>query len=42
MQAEHSNKKVYWKCGFCKHSWLATINQRVQGRCGCPQCKNRR
>ena len=38
---EHSNKKVYWKCKLCKHSWLASINNRVRGRCGCPECKKR-
>lgn len=38
--AEHSNKKVYWKCSKCKYSWLAAINQRVRGNCNCPRCKN--
>lgn len=35
---EHSNKKVYWKCGICAHSWLAQISKRVYGKCNCPKC----
>ncbi len=36
---EHSNKKVFWKCTNCTHTWLAPINKRVNGGYRCPNCK---
>lgn len=36
----NSNKKVWWKCPKCGHSWNAKINNRAHGR-GCPGCSNR-
>lgn len=33
----NSNKKVHWKCKNCDHKWVATINNRNNGR-GCLQC----
>ena len=33
----HSGMRVYWKCGTCGQSWIATINDRSNGR-GCPFC----
>lgn len=33
-----SNKKAYWTCKQCDHSWLASITNRVKGR-GCPKCR---
>lgn len=35
-----SNKRVWWKCPDCEHSWSAKICNRSNGR-GCPQCSNR-
>jgi hypothetical protein len=32
-----SNKKVYWKCQICSHSWRAVIHTRATG-VGCPYC----
>lgn len=33
-----SNKKVWWKCKVCGHSWQATILNRSYNRSGCPNC----
>jgi hypothetical protein len=33
-----SNKKVYWNCKQCDHSWIASVSNRVGGR-GCPKCR---
>ena len=38
--AEHSGKKVWWKCGK-GHSWEACIKDRSHGD-GCPFCSGRR
>jgi len=35
--AKSSNKKVWWKCQKCGHSWHAQINSRTRGN-GCPEC----
>lgn len=35
-----SDKKVWWVCSVCGHSWVSTINHRVVGR-GCPACSKR-
>lgn len=32
-----SNKKVWWMCSVCDHSWVAKVNGRNRGN-GCPQC----
>lgn len=34
----HSNKKVWWKCSKCQHSWQARINNRTSLKRGCPIC----
>lgn len=34
----NSNRKVYWKCRVCNHSWPAMISDRNKGT-GCPICK---
>ena len=37
-----SNKKAFWKCSKCGHSWDATINNRARGKGqGCPVCANK-
>lgn len=36
-----SNKKVWWKCKICGHSWQATILNRSYNRSGCPNCAGR-
>ena len=37
-----SNKKVFWKCKKCGHSWDATTNNRTRGKGqGCPVCANK-
>lgn len=33
-----SNRKAWWICGKCGHSWQAVIYSRVAGR-GCPACR---
>lgn len=35
-----SGKKVYWKCKKCKNGWLASVDNRSQGK-GCPYCSGR-
>ncbi len=35
-----SNKKIWWKCGRCKHEWKAFVYQRSSGT-GCPNCRCR-
>ena len=32
------NKKVWWKCSVCGHSWEALISNRTRGS-GCPKCR---
>ena len=32
-----SNKKVWWKCKTCGHTWRTSIYQRYRGS-GCPRC----
>lgn len=34
----YSNKKVFWRCSKCGHSWKATINSRTRVHAGCPNC----
>lgn len=36
-----SNKKVWWKCSECGHSWQAPISNRTRGT-GCPKCRYKR
>ena len=36
-----SNKKVWWKCSKCGHSWQAPISNRTRGP-GCPKCRYKR
>lgn len=36
-----SNKKVWWCCKKCGHTWQAAIYSRVAGR-GCPLCRETR
>lgn len=33
-----SNKKVWWKCSKCGHSWQAMIYSRAKLGRGCPEC----
>lgn len=35
--AHHSNKKFWWLCPVCGHSWESTVNNRAYGY-GCPKC----
>lgn len=35
--AAYSNKKVGWICKICGHKWVATIDNRTNGK-GCPLC----
>ena len=37
-----SNHRAHWLCPVCKHKWCATIQARVGGSTGCPQCYNKR
>lgn len=36
----HSNKKVWWRCGYKRHYWEARINDRTRksGGTNCPYC----
>lgn len=36
-----SNKKVWWKCSE-NHSWLATVNHRINMKSGCPFCAGKK
>ena len=36
-----SNKKVWWKCRKCGHSWQAAISNRIRGT-GCPYCDGKK
>ncbi len=38
--AAFSNKKVYWKCKTCGHSWQTQIANRTHLGSGCPVCAN--
>lgn len=38
--APKSNKKAWWLCSVCNHSWEAKISNRAIGR-GCPVCSNK-
>ena len=35
-----SNKKVWWKCSKCGHSWEAYIGNRTLKNSGCPKCNS--
>ena len=35
--SQFSNKKAWWICSRCGHSWQAKVNNRSNGR-GCPKC----
>ena len=37
-----SNKKVWWLCNKCGHSWKATILNRNYNMSGCPNCNTTR
>lgn len=39
--APHSDKKAYWKCSVCGHSWRSKIDGRTGMNAGCPKCKDR-
>lgn len=36
--AAFSNRRVYWLCPKCGHSWNSTINNRTSLGRGCPNC----
>jgi hypothetical protein len=33
-----SEKKVWWKCSWCKQEWECAVNKRTTRGCGCPNC----
>ncbi len=33
-----SNKKIWWKCHVCNHSWQVSPNARTYSGRGCPRC----
>ena len=39
--AAFSNKKYWWKCSKCGHSWETEVYVRTGQGCGCPECKRR-
>lgn len=36
-----SNKRAWWKCNKCGHSWNVAISNRVYNKSGCPKCRNK-
>lgn len=34
-----TNKKYWWKCSKCGHSWKTSVYVRTAMGCGCPNCK---
>jgi rubrerythrin len=42
MVAPQSNKKVWWKCPKCDHSWSAAIYSRNGNKRGCPNCNKKK
>lgn len=36
--APMSDKKVYWECSTCGHSWITSLSNRVHGGTDCPKC----
>jgi hypothetical protein len=36
-----SSKRVWWCCGICRHSWRASVANRVLRASGCPSCARR-
>ena len=36
--APQANQKVWWLCAICGHAWPASLNARVGGGSGCPDC----
>lgn len=37
-----SNKKIWWKCRTCSHSWTADVYSRNIAGHGCPKCGRKR
>ena len=37
-----SNKKYWWICSKCNHSWLTSVYVRTNMGCGCPECKKKK
>lgn len=37
--AAKSNKKYWWICSKCGHSWETVAHVRTGQKCGCPKCK---
>lgn len=35
-----SNKKLWWKCSKCHHSWKACVRTQTRGNHNCPYCSN--
>jgi hypothetical protein len=36
-----SNRRIWWKCGVCSHSWTTTVYHRTVRNSGCPACANK-
>lgn len=38
---KNSNRKVWWRCHVCGHSWETTVYHRTVRNQGCPVCANK-
>lgn len=36
--APHSDRKAWWTCNRCGHTWYAKIDGRTRMQAGCPEC----
>ena len=37
----NSNRRIWWKCKTCSHSWATTVHHRTMRGSGCPACSNK-
>ena len=37
----NSNRRLWWKCKICSHSWTTTVYHRTVRKSGCPACSNK-
>ena len=38
----NQSSKADFKCSICNYEWTGFSNQVISGKCGCPNCKNKR
>lgn len=37
-----SGRKVFWKCRVCGYEWKCSVDNRVNGKTGCPNCAKKK